>query len=121
MIKLDADLENLIYKILQNSPYPVYSGWYKEDYSDKTVTVFLCNIESAADFSDDENEGVNFTFQFSTFSKDKEQAAKQRKFIKKELKKNGFIWSDANNSHETDTELYHYADRFNYYVSVEEE
>lgn len=115
---MEEELEDLIYNILQDSPHPCYSGWYKSEYEDKTVTVFLCNVEVPDDFSDDENETITYTFQFSTFSRDNRQATIQRKYIKDELKKNDFIWTDGNIDYETDTEIYHYADRFIYSVVI---
>ena len=118
---MDKELEDLIYFILKDSPYNCYSGWYKEDYADKTVTVFLCNAEVTEDYSDDEEEGVLFNFQFSTFSKNKEEAIKQRKYVRKTLKENGFVkQKESNEDYETDTEIYHLADRFIYYVPSEE-
>ena len=113
------DLDNLIYEILEDSPYPVYSGWYKDDYSDETVTVFLSVTETATDFSEDDFEGITITLQFSTFSKDKNEADKQRKYIRRKLKECGFKWSDSNDDYETETEINHYADRFYYYLEEE--
>lgn len=117
---MDKKIEDLIYFILKDAPYKCYSGWYKEDYSSTTVTVFLCTNEIDVDYSDDDEEGVIYNFQFSTFSKNKEEAIKQRKYTRKVLKENGFIkQSESNESYETETELHHLADRFIYYVPSE--
>ena len=113
---MDEKLEDLIYKILENAPYPVYSGWYKQDLNKKTHTTFLCATGSF-NYSEDEAEECTLIFSFDTWSGDKKEAIEQLKYIRKALKEYGFCLSDYNEDYETDTELYHLTDRYSYLIN----
>ena len=92
---MDEELENLIYKVLENSPFLIYSGWYKSDLNKKTHTTFLCSTGNFT-YSEDEADECTLIFSFDTWSGNKEEAIKQLKYIRKQLVEYGFCLSDYN-------------------------
>ena len=113
---MNEELESLIYKILENAPYGVYSGWYKQDLNKITHTTFKC-ITGNFDYSEDEAEECTLIFSFDTWSGSRKEALEQLKYLRKSLKKYGFCLSDYNEDYETDTELYHFTDRYSYMIT----
>lgn len=109
-------LSDIIYKTLEEVNN-VYEGWYRKDLND-THTTFLINNVVPDSFSDDDYEEVRYLIQVDTWGTDKDEVEKQYNKVKKLLKAYGFEWSESNLDYESDTCLYHYADRF--YINLDE-
>lgn len=111
------NIDEIIYKILENIPN-VYQGWYREELQ-AIHTTFFCYMNEE-NLSDDEPEDIILNFQFDTWGENKDEVDKQRKKVRKLLKQNDFILMDNNNNFESETGIYHYADRFSFIVDAEE-
>ncbi len=107
----DDRVEDDIYRILQDINN-VYEGWYRNDINETHVTFFTYHT-APENFSDNDFESINNSVQVDVWGTDIDDVRKTEKQIIKLLKENGFIWIEGNRDFETDTKLYHYANRFN--------
>lgn len=110
-------MEDEIYKILENVP-DVYEGWYRSDINRTHVTFFTYNTVPE-DFSDCDYESITNSIQVDVWGTDEEEVRTTDKQVKKLLKQNDFLWSESNRDFETETELYHYSNRFNYLADAD--
>ena len=110
-------MEDLIYKILEDIPN-VYEGWYRNDIN-STHTTFKSYNSKPSEFADDQNESIQCLIQVDTWGTDDEEVNEQYLKVRKLLRDNDFLWQEGNKDYETDTGIYHYADRF--VISVNED
>lgn len=112
-------MDDAIYKLLETISN-VYSGWYRKDISETHVT-FLKYHYSPDTFLDDEATEEYMAFQFDFWGTNKDEVEKTEKKVRKILKANNFEWLEGNVDFETDTEIYHYSDRFSTNIEVGDE
>lgn len=110
-------MEDEIYKILESVPN-VYCGWYQEDVTETHVT-FLIYKQFPDNFSNCDNESINNAVQVDVWGTDIDEVKNTEKTVKGLLKDNDFIWSESDRDFETDTKLYHFANRFNYMADAD--
>ncbi|GEM_PF-2960001 len=111
------NIDDIIYGILADVSN-VYEGWYRAELQ-ATHTTFFCYMDTE-NLSDDEPEDIILNFQFDTWGENKNEVDKQRKKVRKLLKRNDFVLMNNNNDFETDTKIYHYGDRFSFIVDSDE-
>ena len=112
-------LEDKIYLILEDIPN-VYEGWYRKDLNETHTTFSIYNV-TPTDFEDDDFTKELYLIQVDTWGTSKTEVDEQYRKVKRLLKNNEFIWKDSNRDFETETEIYHYADRFVIDLEVENE
>lgn len=110
-------MEDEIYKILESVPN-VYEGWYREDVTETHVTFFTYNTVPE-NFSNSEYENIINSVQVDIWGTNVEEVRSTEKTVKNLLKQNDFLWSESNRDFETDSGLFHYANRFNYLADVD--
>ncbi|MBY6835976.1 hypothetical protein FDG50_00335 [Clostridium botulinum] len=111
-------MEDEIYRILQDTPN-VYEGWYRENIKENHVTFFTYNTSPRC-FSDCDYENINNSVQIDVWGTDVDEVRKTEKEVRKLLKENEFTWIEGNRDFETDTGLFHYANRFNYLADADD-
>lgn len=91
-------------------------GWYDANINDTHVT-FIIPQEDEDEYADDENTSEVYLIQVDIWSKENMESLKRE--LKKAFKDAEFLYQDGANLYETDTKIYHYAMRFEYYNFLE--
>lgn len=112
------DMLALISSILASLNIPIVAGWYDANIGQTHIT-FLEFDNEEDDFSDDEAETEVHYIQFDIWTLDVDEAQSLKKQVKKLLKQNGFVFQNGVDQFESDTKLWHIAQRFIYLESLE--
>ena len=105
------NLTDKIYELLENIGYKVYFGWYQKDVNETHVTFFIYNASPTA-YSDSEYELIENSLQLDVWGTNEEEVQDVESKCLEILRENVFYWSESNREYETDTGIYHYANRY---------
>lgn len=114
----DLDLTAYIAEVIGITGIHVEEGWYNQDINDTHIT-FSYMTDTDANYSDDKSENEEYYIQVDIWSR--EDCFLLKRKVKKLLKKAGFTYVAGNDDYEQETEIYHKAMRFYFWVNETEE